>query len=57
MIIETTANELYQVTEAGPGLQHVWSGIPVKLVKGAYVPKAKAKAHLVRKAGCKVVSQ
>lgn len=56
MIIETSANELFQVRETGsPDLEHVWLGIAVKRVKGEYVPKAKAREILVRKAASRVV--
>ncbi len=55
-IIETSANELFQVRETGNAdLAHCWVGVAVKRVKGAYVPKAKAREILVRKAASRVV--
>jgi hypothetical protein len=56
MIIETTCNHLYRVRETGDAnLAHVWFGIEVKRVKGAYVPKAKARETLVRKEASRLV--
>jgi hypothetical protein len=60
MIIETSANQLYQVRETGePALAHCWIGIEVKRVKGpvegVFVPKAKARHQLVRKAASRIV--
>lgn len=63
MIIETSHNQLYAVTETGnPDLAHVWYGIPVKRVRDEYVPTARDKAlqyrrdyELVRKAATRVV--
>ena len=64
MIIETNANQLYRVREcADPNLPHVWIGTPVKreryaegdAIKVRFVPKAKAREHLIRKALCRVV--
>lgn len=58
MIIETTANQLFRVEElSSPDLAHCWQGKAVKLVRGAYVEKAKARFVLVRKAGCRVIQQ
>lgn len=55
MIIETSSNQLFRVRETGNAdLEHVWIGVAVKRVKGEYVPKAKAREILVRKAGCRV---
>jgi hypothetical protein len=57
LIIETSANELYRVRETGnPDLAHCWIGIAVKRVKGEFVPKAKRREELVRKAACRFVS-
>lgn len=53
MIIETSGNQLYRVREGG--YDHAWLGVEVKKVKGAYVPKAKAREILVRKAATKLV--
>jgi hypothetical protein len=56
MIIETSDNRLYSVRETGdPDLAHVWIGVEVKKVRGAYVPKAKARTELVRKAATRIV--
>lgn len=56
MIIEDSANQLYRVRDTNdPNLAHVWFGIAVKRVKGEYVPKAKARETLVRKAACRVI--
>lgn len=63
MIVETSDNRFYRVTETGdPNLAHVWYGIPVRKVKGEWVltaaatrkPQGKA-AILVRKAATRVV--
>ena len=57
MIIQTTANQLYRVRETGnPDLAHVWFGIAVKAVKGAFVDRKNAREELVRKVGTVVVS-
>ncbi|KQP81109.1 hypothetical protein ASF60_22325 [Methylobacterium sp. Leaf113] len=56
MIIETLANQFFRVRETGdPSAAHVWLGIEVKRVRGAYVPKAKAREILVRKLGTRMV--
>ncbi|MGD0106321.1 MAG: hypothetical protein ABSC06_20110 [Rhodopila sp.] len=56
MIIETSGNQLYRVKETGDAdLAHVWLGIEVKKVRGAYVPKARARKTLVRKAATRIV--
>jgi len=65
MIIETTSNELYTVTETDkPGLEHCWYGIPVKRVYGEYVPTVRGESMqyrnspaLIRKAGCRIVEE
>lgn len=57
MIIETSDNRLFSVRPTGDAnLAHVWFGIEVKKVRGAYVPKAKARTQLVRKAATRVVA-
>lgn len=56
MIIETSSNQFFRVREAGNGIDHAWLGIEVKRVKGAWVPKAKAREMLVRKAATRVVA-
>jgi DNA-binding PadR family transcriptional regulator len=63
MIIETSDNRFYRVTETGQkDLDHVWFGIPVKKVSGQWVLTAAAikkpqgkSAQLVRKAASRVV--
>lgn len=57
MIVETSDNRLYSVCETGdPDLAHVWFGIEVKASKrDGYVPKAKARKELVRKAASRVI--
>lgn len=58
MIIETSANQFYQVRETNnPNLAHVWFGIEVKRAKGQWVPKAKARETLVRKEASVIISQ
>lgn len=54
-IIETSSNQFFRVSPAGPGLDHVWNGIEVKKVRGEWVAKAKARQMLVRKAATRVV--
>ena len=55
-VVEDTAGRLFSVVPAPDGLEHVWTGLLVKLVHGQFVPRANTKAVLVRKAGCRVVS-
>lgn len=58
MIIETSDNRFFQVRETNePGLSHVWLGTAVKRTKSGFVPKAKAREILVRKAGSRVIAQ
>lgn len=57
MIVETSENRLFRVRDAGADLPHVWLGIPVKKVRGAYEPKAGAREQMVRKLGCRVVAE
>ena len=58
MIIETSDNRFFNVRETGDvNLAHVWIGIEVKKVRGAYEPKAKARATLVRKAASRIVRE
>lgn len=58
MIIETSANELYFVTETdGASLAHVWNGLRVKRVKGGFMVAKNAKPQLVRKAASRVVAE
>lgn len=57
-IIEDTANRLYAVEETGDAaLAHVWFGIEVKRIRGAYVPKKNARRQLVRKEATRVVAE
>jgi hypothetical protein len=53
-IIETSSNQFFRVREAA-GIDHAWIGIEVKRVKGEWVPKAKAREILVRKAATRAV--
>lgn len=60
MIIETSCNQFYRVTETGcDALNHVWYGVPVKKQKGEWVVTAKgrktSKMELVRKEATRVV--
>lgn len=56
MIIETSANQFFRVTETGDAnLAHVWNGVQVKRSKGAWVDRAKARTVLVRKDSSRVV--
>ena len=56
MIIETTTNEFFAVTETGDAnLNHVWYGQRVKKTKDGYLPVKKIRQELVRKSGCKIV--
>lgn len=63
MIIETSANKFYQVTETNKlGLDHCWYGYSVKQVRGEFVLTAAGKRasslnrpELVRKAATRVV--
>ena len=53
-IIETSSNEFFAVRDI-TGIDHAWLGIRVKLVKGEWKVKAKAREILVRKAASRVV--
>lgn len=57
MIVETSSNQLYAVTEIG--LPQAWEGIRVRRAKirGTYEVRPGAKPELVRKAATKIVSQ
>jgi hypothetical protein len=56
MIIETSDNRFYRVTETGQkDLAHVWYGYPAKLTKYGWTHKANARKELVRKAASRVV--
>ncbi len=58
MIIETSANKFYRVTETGnPDLAHVWYGVPVKKVAGVWISNATSKTELVRKAATRIVKE
>jgi hypothetical protein len=55
MIIETTANQLYFVTDyEDTDLSHVWRGLRVKRIKDGYLVTGK-KEEMVRKAGARAV--
>lgn len=54
MVIETSANQFYRVRPCSD-CDHVWLGIEQKRVKGVFVPKAKAREILVRKAATRIV--
>lgn len=56
MIIETSCNQFYQVRETNDAnLAHVWYGQKVKRSKGEFVPVAKIRTELVRKAASRIV--
>lgn len=56
MIIETSANQFFRVTETGDvNLSHVWNGVEVKKVKGTFVDKKNSRSVLVRKEATRVV--
>lgn len=56
MIIETSANEFYQVRETGnANLAHVWYGQKVKRSKGEFIPVVKLRTELVRKEATRIV--
>lgn len=60
MIIETSANQLYNVTEStNPNLAYVYLGQPVKRIKNGFTlttdAKKQNKVSLVRKLGCRVI--
>jgi hypothetical protein len=63
MIIETSANQLYSVTETDkPGLDHCWYGYSVKEVRGLFMMTAAGKRayangrpELVRKAATRTI--
>ena len=57
-IIETSANQLFAVRETNDAdLAHVWLGIAVKRSGGSFVPKAKARETLVRKAATQIIAK
>jgi hypothetical protein len=53
-VVETSSNQFFRVTDLA-GIDHAWQGIEVKKVRGEWVPKAKARPVLVRKAATRVV--
>lgn len=56
MIIETTANQYFEVTETGDSnLSHVWYGQQVKRTKNGFIPVKKIRMELVRKLGTKLI--
>lgn len=56
-IIEDNAGSFYSVRDAGPGLEHVYIGIPVKRTAAGFVPKAGARERLVRRLLTRVVQE
>ena len=58
MIIETSANQFYSVTETGnPDMAHVWYGQRVKRTKVGFAPVKTIRQELVRKAATRIVVQ
>ena len=58
MIIETTANQFYEVFDAAePELSHVWKGQRVKRTAQGFVPVGKMRIELVRKLGSRIINQ
>ena len=55
MIVIDNNGQYFRVTDAGPGLDHVFLGVPVKRVRGGFADKAGARARLIRRLGCTVV--
>lgn len=56
LIVKTSDGQLFKVRDAGPDYPQAWIGSAVKMVRGAFVAKAKARDILVRKAGSRVVA-
>lgn len=55
-VIEDSANRLYAVRDTeDKDLAHCFYGVEVKRIGGAYVPKAKAREYLVRRAATRHV--
>lgn len=48
--IRDSADQHYIVRDAGPGLEHVYLGIPAKKAGGTWFPKAGQKPRLIRRA-------
>lgn len=58
MIVRETSGAHFRVVASNdPDLAHVWLGVPVKRTAAGFVPKAKARQQLVRRAGCVIVAQ
>ncbi len=58
LIVEDTATRLFRVRDPDHAdVAHVWIGIEVKRLHAGYVPRAKAREQLVRRAGCRVVAE
>lgn len=56
MIIETSDNRFYQVTEPrDPKIAHLYNGFRVKKVREKWVEAKDARLTYIRKAGCRVV--
>ena len=57
-IIETSSNEFFRIIPTEhPDLAHCWHGVAVKRVGSHWTDKAKARAILVRKVGCRVIEK
>jgi len=56
LIVETSDNRLFEVRDAGDDYPHAWIGHEVKKTKAGYVPKARSREILVRRAGCKFIN-
>jgi hypothetical protein len=52
-IVETSANQFFAVSDVD-GIEHAWSGYPVKLVRGQWLIKS-SMSRLVRKAGSRII--
>jgi len=56
MIIEANCSTIYEVRDAGDGIDHAWIGRPVRRAAGGrWVFRASSKPRLVRKACTKVL--
>ncbi len=55
--MSSTATRLFAVRAAGAGLDHCYLGIEVKRTKAGFVPRAKARETLIRRAATRVVGE
>jgi hypothetical protein len=55
LIVEDSNNQRWRIT--GDHTPAAWIGYQVKLVRGEWLAKARAKQVLVRKVGCRVVHE